>query len=163
MKEFKTYISETLSHNKCVNEWKLTNDSKYKVDKYKYHPKTTEALRELVAQRIKENEKAPYLLDIDTSAITDMNALFASGASGYLRSEYGIDSDGIEVLDLSEWDISNVTDMSYMFKNCYKLKDIIGVWDWNVSKVTDMEDMFFNCWQCAPNWYDPDKWEDEYS
>jgi surface protein len=35
------------------------------------------------------------------------------------------------------WDVSNVTDMSYMFCNAASFNRNIGNWD--VSKVTDME------------------------
>ncbi len=44
--------------------------------------------------------------------------------------------------DISNWDVSNVTDMSYMFDNAKSFnQDISG---WNVSNVTNMEYMFHN-------------------
>jgi surface protein len=43
--------------------------------------------------------------------------------------------------NISDWDVSNVTDMSKLFKNCVTFNDDIGRWD--VSKVTDMTAMFF--------------------
>ena len=42
--------------------------------------------------------------------------------------------------DISKWDTSNVTDMSYMFYKAYSFNQPIG--DWNVSNVIDMEGMF---------------------
>ena len=45
--------------------------------------------------------------------------------------------------DISEWDVSNVTDMAYMFTRCENLNQDISKWD--VSKVTDMSYMFFDC------------------
>ena len=42
--------------------------------------------------------------------------------------------------DISKWDVSNVTNMSYMFFNCYKFNQDISSWD--VSNVTDMSWMF---------------------
>jgi surface protein len=41
--------------------------------------------------------------------------------------------------NISEWDVSNVTDMSYMFSNSEFIGDISK---WDVSNVTDMQCMF---------------------
>jgi surface protein len=41
--------------------------------------------------------------------------------------------------DISRWDVSNVTDMSYMFYESQFNRDISG---WDVSNVTNMNDMF---------------------
>ena len=43
---------------------------------------------------------------------------------------------------ISNWDVSNVTDMSNMFKEATSFNQPIG--DWNVSKVTNMSNMYFN-------------------
>ena len=42
--------------------------------------------------------------------------------------------------DISKWDVSNVTDMGWMFKNSEFNKDLSK---WNVSKVIDMRGMFY--------------------
>ena len=42
--------------------------------------------------------------------------------------------------DIGNWDVSNVTDMSYMFYHADDFNQDIG--DWDVSNVTDMSDMF---------------------
>ena len=44
------------------------------------------------------------------------------------------------VLDLSSWDISNITSMSYMFAGGFKKIDLTG---WNTSNVTNMSSMFY--------------------
>ena len=45
--------------------------------------------------------------------------------------------------DISQWDVSNVTDMSYMFSKCEAFnQDIL---DWDVSKVKNMQGMFYGC------------------
>ena len=45
--------------------------------------------------------------------------------------------------DISYWDVSNVTNMAYMFTGCVNFnQDILR---WNVSRVTDMSYMFFGC------------------
>ena len=45
--------------------------------------------------------------------------------------------------DISEWDVSNVTNMSCIFWRCEEFNSDISNWD--VSKVKDMSGMFFNC------------------
>ena len=43
--------------------------------------------------------------------------------------------------DISSWDVANVTDMTSMFDGAKKFKQNIG--NWNVSSVTDMSYMFY--------------------
>ena len=45
--------------------------------------------------------------------------------------------------ELNEWDVSNVTDMSNMFNSCEKFNKPLN--NWNVSNVTNMEQMFYFC------------------
>ena len=45
--------------------------------------------------------------------------------------------------DISYWDVSNVTNMAYMFTGCSNLNQDIS--RWIVSHVTDMSYMFFGC------------------
>ncbi len=45
--------------------------------------------------------------------------------------------------DISYWDVSNVTNMAYMFTGCSNLNQDIS--RWSVSLVTDMSYMFFGC------------------
>ena len=56
--------------------------------------------------------------------------------------------------NLSKWNVSNVTNMKYMFQNCenFKAKDLDK---WNVSNVKNMEYMFDNCMKLKkiPSWY----------
>ena len=63
---------------------------------------------------------------LDVSEITDMNRLFE-------KSKYNG--------DISKWDTSNVSDMSYMFLCAEKFNQPIGEWD--VSHVTTMKHMFY--------------------
>ena len=43
--------------------------------------------------------------------------------------------------DISDWDVSSVTNMRAMFANTDFNQDISG---WDVSNVTNMQDMFYN-------------------
>ena len=47
--------------------------------------------------------------------------------------------------DISNWDVSKVTNMAYMFEDCEKLKSVGDISDWDVSKVTIMTFMFYGC------------------
>ena len=50
----------------------------------------------------------------------------------------------LEEINLSGADMSNVTNMSYMFYNCSNLVDIKWLDTWDTSNVTNMQDMFYN-------------------
>ena len=49
-----------------------------------------------------------------------------------------------QIIGLETWDVSNVTDMSSIFKNCSSLTEL-NISNWNVSNVTDMHFMFDHC------------------
>ena len=101
---------------------------KDKAKNYKYFPKTKEELQDIIKQRIKQEGNKVNLNDIDTSNITDMSELFE-------RTDFNG--------DISNWDVSNVKNMSYMFWSCKKFNQDIS--SWNVSNVTDMSYMFYEC------------------
>lgn len=48
-------------------------------------------------------------------------------------------------IDVSNWDTSNVTDMSVMFQNCKNLQTIVGLENLDMSKVTNFTGMFNEC------------------
>lgn len=88
----------------------------------KFHPKDR---NELIALLKFQNLK---LDRIDTSAVTDMRALFAE--VGFRRDFSGIGS----------WDTSNVEDMSQMFDGVIHFNEDIS--KWNVNNVKYMSEMF---------------------
>ncbi len=69
--------------------------------------------------------------NLDTSAVTDMNAAF-SGCSS------------LASLDLSSFNTSAVTDMTAMFKSCYNLTSL-DLSSFDTSAVMYMEYMFYGC------------------
>ena len=92
----------------------------------KVQPKTKEQLKQLINYAFKHNI---YDLNfIDTSEITDMSKLF-------INCKYNF--------DISEWDVSNVENTSYMFYYCNNFDCDLSNWD--VSNVTDMNSMFGFC------------------
>ena len=135
MKSLSSYIQEKLIIKKSNNN-------------YKYFPKDKNELKDIVEKRIKQEGNEVDLNDIDVSKITDMSKLFEE-----------TDFNG----DISEWDVSNVTNMRYMFYKCKEFNQDIS--QWNVSNVTSMNSMFYNCEsfnQDISNW-DVSKVTDMYS
>ena len=93
----------------------------------KVQPKNKAQLKSLIEYVFNHNI---YDLNfIDTSKITDMSELFT-----YIAHDFNV----------SSWDVSNVTNMEFMFYKCSMFTDK-GLENWDVSKVTDMRYMFYNC------------------
>ena len=44
---------------------------------------------------------------------------------------------------ISGWDVSNVTNMSFMFECCESFNQDLS--SWNISNVTDSDFMFYDC------------------
>ena len=129
-------------------------------NRYNYHPKTKRELEDIIDERIEEEGLECDLNDIDTSEITDMKDLFLG---------YGIFKDNDFNGDISQWDVSNVKDMSRMFWGCKEFNCDLSNWDvssvektflmfggcvkfegrglanWDVSKCKDMHAMFLGC------------------
>ena len=115
MKSLTTYITEKMVYTKVT------------ASKIKYFPESTEELRSIISNKIKKEGPNANLNDIDVSHITDMSNLFSPDFCG----------------DVSEWDVSNVTNMKAMFDGCEKFNGDLS--KWNVSKVEDMSLMFRFC------------------
>ena len=119
MKKITTYINERLQLGKKLS----------KTQQYIYFPKTRKELLQLIND-ITENHENNDIINlnmIDTSKIDDMSTLFERNTNNY---------------DISEWDVSNVTDMSYMFYKCKNFNSDLSKWD--VSNVTNMSGMFYD-------------------
>ena len=81
------------------------------------------------------------LHNFDTGNIVNMSGMFANRInSSSLNSADTLESIG----DLSEWNVSNVTNMSFLFDTCSLISDLGNLNSWNTSNVTDMSQMFCN-------------------
>ena len=119
MKSLKSYIQEKLI---------IKKSNKQSNNNYKYFPKTKKELRDIILQRIEAEGNEVDLNDIDVSEITDMSELFReTNFNG----------------DISNWNVSNVTNMCGMFFRCKIFNQDIS--SWNISNVKDMSYMFCSC------------------
>ena len=114
------------SLNRYIQE-KLIIKKNKRID-YKYFPQTKKGLKDIILKRIKDEGNEVDLNDIDVSKITDMSELFRN-----------LDFNG----DISNWDVSNVTNMNYMFAGCEKFNQDISNWD--VSNVKYAHFIFSHC------------------
>jgi surface protein len=136
MKTINTYINEKL---------RLTSKRTYTCQ-----PKDKDELRKIIIDRIKKEGNECDLNDIDVSKITDMSRLFDAiplsvGGNPVFQNFNG---------DISMWNVSNVHNMHYMFRRCYKFNCDLSMWD--VSNVEDMGEMFNECYEFD---YDISGWD----
>ena len=119
MKSLSQFITEKLKIQKNIDKTK-TNHILF--------PESIKELHNMILDEIKKNGNGCSLNHIDVSKITDMSYLF-----------FNIDKfNG----DISEWDVSSVTDMRNMFRYSQFNGDIS---EWDVSNVTNMNSMFTDC------------------
>ena len=163
MKTLNNYITE---------KFQVSKDYKRQ---YVYTPKDKNELIKCIEEKIDKEgygtkENPLNLNDIDTSEITDMKLLF-DALDGKLKD---LSKNGN--FDISNWDVSNVENMGFMFGksnfdgdisdwDVYKVKNMRGMFadscfngdisDWDVSNVENMVFMFANCplENNPPKWY----------
>lgn len=102
------------------------------------HPKSRDELQDIIIAAIEKNGPEANLNHIDVSEIDDMSSLFSL--------HYSDDDDKGKILrsfngDISDWDVSNVKNMSKMF--CYATSFNGDISDWDVSNVENMNSMFY--------------------
>ena len=102
---------------------------------YNYFPISFNELRNLIGKLLKERGKDANLNDIDISNIT---TFYDQDTDKGLFE--GLDPHNINI---SQWDVSNVTDMSGTFWFCKNFNSNLN--NWNVKKVRYMCNMFYNC------------------
>ena len=129
MKSLSNYINEKLIVNKNYNP-------------YTYAPKSFDELRKIIEYRYDKlgpgTKQDPIdFNDVDVSNIDS----FCNN-----KNKVGIfERTKFEYIDISEWDVSNVTDMNHMFFICEKLKSVGDLSKWDVSNVMSMRGMFSDC------------------
>ena len=118
----------------------------------KVQPKNKAQLKSLIEYAFNHNI---YDLNfIDTSKITDMSWLFGCIGCNFDISNWDVSNvTNMTAIfyyceffdcDLSNWDVSNVTNMHALFCECNKFRGK-GLEHWNVSNVTNMAGMFVGC------------------
>ena len=134
MKTLNQYIQEKLIVNKDYRDAGLS-------------PKSFDELRKIIDDRYDKlgpgTKQNPIdFNDIDVSGIKTLGIYTGSpNAIGlFEKIEF-------EYIDISDWNVSNVTDMSGMFYGCKKLKSIGDLSKWDVSKVENMERTFYCCYE----------------
>lgn len=131
MKTIKQHIIESLKIN-----------SKSKVVKHKYyHPVDKIELALSIAELFKQEI---YDLNcIDTSKITDMRCLFSTNVLGIFSGTQYIElTNDFEKIDISNWDVSNVKDFSFMFANSKFNGDTSK---WKINLKANISHAFDNC------------------
>ena len=123
MNNLNTYINEKL---------KINSKSKVEKQEYKYHPKDRSELINIIEDRVKEENDNIDFNDINTNNLTDMEGIFA-----YLSR--------LKKIDISNWNVSNVTTMMEMFAGCKNLESIGDISDWKIESLTDITGMFYGC------------------
>ena len=144
MKIIDLYISEKL---------KINND----VNAFHYHPKNELELRLILVKLLNERGKDANLNDIDISNLDYLGPLNFDEYPDYWNYEKDLKIpknfngdllgifDGLDPhnIDISQWDVSNVSDMDSLFENCKNFDCDLS--SWNVSNVYSFTCMFNNC------------------
>jgi surface protein len=116
--------------NQYINEKLFIKKTK----SYKYYPETASELQQILKDRFANEGYELDLNDIDTSEVTNMSCLFS-----FLLIK---DCDKVKI-DVSEWNVSKVTDMTGLFHNLPSFNCDLS--KWNVSNVKSMRQMFWAC------------------
>ena len=128
MKQLSTYIKEKLIINKDYHDNKIV-------------VKSFDELRNIIEDRYdtlgpgtKQNP-----IDFNDIDVSNLDSFYDNNDNGLFED---ID---FKYIDISDWNVSNATDMEVMFYGCSELESIGDLSNWNVSKVTNMSSMFYEC------------------
>ena len=134
MKTLNQYIKEKLIINKDYRGAELS-------------PKSFDELRKIIEQRYEEKGPGTKHDPIDFNDI-DVSEIKALGIYTGSPNAIGLfEKIEFEYIDISYWDVSNITDISGMFYECKNLKSVGDLSKWNVSKVENMERTFYRCYE----------------
>ena len=130
MKHLSKYLAEKLIINKDYREANIVT------------PKSFDELRKIIEQRYEEQGPGTEQNPID---FNDIDVSNINSFCNYTKYQGIFENTKFEYIDISEWDVSEVTDMSYMFYKCDKLKSVGDISKWNVPNVIYMDFMFYDC------------------
>lgn len=57
-------------------------------------------------------------------------------------------------IDVTNWDVSNVKDMSFLFADLEDLEQIKGIYTWDISKLEDAYGIFAGCTNLPTGMFD---------
>ena len=127
MKTLNQYIQEKLIINKDYHDSNIVVKS---VDELQ---KIIEDRYDKLGPGTKENH-----IDFNDIDVSNLNSFRNKGKGIFEETKF-------KYIDISGWDVSNVTDMRYMFYACKELKSVGDISEWDVSKVINMSFMFTGC------------------
>ena len=128
MKTLSHYIKEKLVINKDYSDGKIA-------------VKSFDELRNIIEDRYEKlgpgtKDNPIDFNDVDVSNIDSFCNKYDTGIFEYTKFKY---------IDISEWDVSNATNMTRMFCWCKELESVGDISKWDVSNVTNMCSMFDEC------------------
>ena len=85
--------------------------------------------------------------DVETMLETEFN-LKEYGET--LKEEWQKIGEQKKTIDISGWQTNQLTNFQTSFSHCCQLEEIIGLEDLNMSKVTDISYLFDDCWKLKP-------------
>ena len=126
MKSLNQYIKEKLIVNKDYRDNKIV-------------VKSFDKLRKIIKDRYDElgpgTEQNPI----------NFNDIDVSNIDSFFDNKGIFEETKFKYIDISDWDVSEVTDMKRMFYMCKELKSVGDISKWNVSNVKSMRSMFYEC------------------
>ena len=150
--------------NKLISEKLIINKNTKNI--YEYAPKSKKELQNIIDKIVKESKDGNINLnniDINNPNIDSLENLFAFNTKIHTLDVSAWDVSNIKNLDyinLTGWDIKNVTTMSGIFSSNFKLTTIKGIENWDVSNIIELEFVFEFCknlkidlsnWNINPN------------
>ena len=129
MKTLNQYIKEKLIINKDYNDSSIS-------------PKSFDELRKIIINRYDKlgpgTKQNP--IDFNDIDVSNIDSFYSSNRDMGIFQKINF-----KYIDISDWDVSSVTNMLSMFYRCNTLKSVGDISYWNVSNVTNMAYMFTGC------------------
>ena len=129
MKSLNQYIQEKLIINKDYHDNMIV-------------VKSFDELRKIIEDRY--NKLGPGTkqnpVDFNDIDVSNIDSFYSSNRDMGIFQKINF-----KYIDISDWDVSNVRTMNYMFAYCKELKSVGDISYWDVSNVTNMYCMFLDC------------------